>query len=283
MRSESAEPATRVRPRARLVHRRSPDLGFTTFTCQREPAVGGLLDQTVDQQRVQRAVALRGVRQPRHVQLRPRDRRRRWRATHPAAGRAPGDRCPRTSATRRAGSVDGGKPADRHAQTLNGHSPQRGDAGRAHRRAELHQGDRKARCVSVIGQRARRRRRDRGRCAGESGPAVHGPGHDAAHVGVDDGHPLAVGEARDRPRGVRADAGQRRAACRRRRAPRRRARPRSPSRTRAAAWPGADSRACPRPAARRRRWRRRSPTASATAPPSRARSARRGRRASAAA
>ena len=56
------------------------------------------------------------------------------------------------------------------------------------------------------------------------GPAVHGPGDHAAHVGVDDGNPLAVGEAGDRPARCRRRPRAASAACRRRRAPRRRAR-----------------------------------------------------------
>ena len=38
--------------------------------------------------------------------------------------------------------------------------------------------------------------------------AVYHPGHHPAHVGVDHGNPLPVGEAGDGPRGVGADAGQ---------------------------------------------------------------------------
>ena len=97
------------------------------------------------------------------------------------------------------------RPPRAHAQRAQP-APRR--ARRAHRRAELHQSDRKPRRVSIIGQQggdvveiANRRRR--------VGAAVHHPGHHPADVGVDDGHPAAVGEAGDGPRGVGADSGKR--------------------------------------------------------------------------
>ncbi len=182
----------------------------------------------------------------------------------------------------RVGTGRGGNPADRHAQTLNGHRPQRGDRAVQTVAPSSINATEKRGASAVIGQQ----RGDVGEVADAGrrvGAAVHRPGDHPAHVGVDDGNPLAVGEARDGARGVACRCRAASTASRRRRAPRRRVRPRSRWRTRAAAWRVAGSRACPRPATRRRRWRPRWPTASASGPPSRARSARPARPASAAA
>ena len=45
------------------------------FTRQSESAVAGLLDEPIDQKRVQRPVALRDIRQPRQIEVGPRNRR----------------------------------------------------------------------------------------------------------------------------------------------------------------------------------------------------------------
>ena len=257
---------------------------LVAFARQRESPVGGLLDQPVDEQRVQGAVALRGVGQPRHVELGAGDGRvvaaqhiqqapadlavgarialdsaRRCRAL-------PGSRATATR-TRSAGRCRSAAPAPCTPSRPVPSAPPKSAAPQRHSATSA------ATSVEVT----RRRRR------GGVGPAVHGPGHHAAHVRVDDGHPLPVRETRDGARGVCADSGQRQQRLDVRGhhvvVLGRRSRPR----TRAAAWPVAGSRACPRHAAHRPRWRRRSPTVSASAPPSPARSAPPGPPASAAA
>ena len=182
-------------------------------------AVGQRVDQAVGDQAVQRALPLHAAR--------PRPGPAPACGTGPAAARSTSSSRPRTwrsvpvkrCGRARGPGVRGGAGAQPGALPASGHSGQRGRAGRADQRAQLHQRDAEARGARPARRAAASATAARSRAVA-GGPGSPCPsdaaGHDPAHVRVDHRHPLPERERRDGPRGVRADAGQRRAAPRRR-------------------------------------------------------------------
>ena len=206
---------------------------------------------------------------------RPRPRRARLRCTGPSLSRSTASSRPRHCrsvpaqvCTARGGPSYAGWPAARQAQrSATGQSPQRGFAGGADQRAELHDRDRPGGGGRLVvgqqlgGQRRARPWSPRRRGTPRPRPRGRGPGARWCRARRGAGRRR---RSRSRPRCSR----RRRAARAGRRttpAPRRRAARRSPWRPRAAAAPGAGSRAGPRPGPPRRSARRPGRPASASA------------------
>ena len=135
---------------------------FVAFAAEREPAVDGLLDQPVDEQRAQGAIALCGVGQPGHVEFGTGDGRV-VAAQH--IQQAPADLTVGARVALGPGVPVSSRPgsrADRHAHALNGQMPQRG-ARAVHTVAPSSiSATEKLRCLIAIRAAARRRHRGHG-------------------------------------------------------------------------------------------------------------------------
>ena len=248
-----------------------PSVAKPTFAAEREPAVLRLLYQPVDKQRIQRPVALRGVRRPRQVELAAGNGKSVG-AQHieqPTTDLTVGARVALRPPGRTSARREPQRPP-RAVRQRTQPAPRR--ARRAHRGAQLHQRDRELR--RAVRHRAAGRRRRRGHAPTGTrhrrGRARPGPPPVARWCR----RRVPVAGRRSRRRHAPCTCPRRAATatCRRRRARHRRARRRSPSRIRGGAWPVADNRACPTPAAHRPGWRSRSPTGWASVRSSPARS-----------
>ena len=175
-----------------------------------EPAVGGLLDQAVGQQRVQAADALDGV-VPRR---RPAPRRRpvvRGPQDVEQPARAPAGRCRRTSAPAAAARrAAGSRPAARRSGRAPGRRRSAAcPATQTSAPSSIAATENRTARSGSAGASAAMSARSAARAVAGLRPPVHQPGHHPPHVGVHHRLRPPVPEAGDRPGGVRADPGQR--------------------------------------------------------------------------